>query len=67
MHDPPALGWMADPETNDELETSRKLIQRAKEERESLLRTIEQSQKTIDRSREIIAQLENLLAAMDRK
>ena len=52
---------MADFETEEHIKISRDLVRRAREERESLLRTIEQSHKTIDRSQAIIAQLDQLL------
>ena len=52
---------MADPETKQQVELSLTLIERAIAERASLLQLIEQSQQTIDRSRECIAQLDRLL------
>ena len=43
------------------------LIERAKQERQRLLQQIEQSQRTIDRSREIIARIDEVLAGAERK
>ena len=43
------------------------LIERAKQERQRLLQQIEKSQRTIDRSREIIARIDEVLAGAERK
>jgi hypothetical protein len=43
------------------------LIEQAKQERQRLLQQIEQSQRTIARSREIIARLDEVLAGAERK
>jgi hypothetical protein len=40
---------------------SKTLIERAKKERETLMRQIEESQTTIERSREILARLDEVL------
>jgi hypothetical protein len=46
---------MADPDTEEQTALSWTLIEWAREKRDGLLRLIEESQKTIDRSRERIA------------
>jgi hypothetical protein len=51
----------------DDLTVSRDLIARAKIEREHLLRQIEDSQKIIDRSRELIAQIDEMLAWTEKR
>ena len=43
------------------------LIEQAKQERQRLLQQIEQSQRTIARSREIIARLDEVLEGAERK
>jgi hypothetical protein len=53
---------MADSENIWEIRFSKQLVERAQKERRELLRQIEESQKTITRSREIIAQLNAILA-----
>ena len=44
---------------------SSELIERAKQEREMLLRLVAESYKTIDRSREIIAKIDEVLAQVE--
>jgi hypothetical protein len=51
-----------DPELEAELLRSEGLIQRAGREREQLLRQIEESEKTIARSRERISRTDEMLA-----
>jgi hypothetical protein len=46
------------------LNSSAALIEQAKQERQLLLQQIEQSQRTIDRSREIIARIDEVLAGV---
>ena len=53
---------MADRESELNIRFSRDLIERAKKERATLLRQIEESQKTIERSREMIARIDEALA-----
>jgi len=43
------------------------LIEEAKKERQRLLAQIEQSQRTIEHSRQIIARIDEVLAATDKK
>jgi hypothetical protein len=47
--------------------TATGLIEEAKKERQRLVEQIEQSQRTIKRSREIIARLDEVLAATEKK
>jgi hypothetical protein len=58
---------MADPETDDHVKLSLNLIQQAKGEHESLLRQLHQSRRTIDRSRKIIAILEQIIVEAEKK
>jgi hypothetical protein len=47
--------------------SSEALIEHAKQERERLVDQIVRSQKTIEHSREIIARIDQMLAAVDKK
>ncbi len=47
--------------------SSAALIEEAKKERQQLLAQIEQSQRTIEHSRQIIARIDEALAATDKK
>jgi hypothetical protein len=47
--------------------SSSALIEEAKKERQRLLAQIEHSQRTIEHSRQIIARIEEVLAAADKK
>ena len=47
--------------------SSAMLIEEAKKERQRLLAQIEQSQRTIEHSRQIIARIDEVLAASDKK
>ena len=47
--------------------SSAALIEEAKKERQHLLAQIEQSQRTIEHSRQIIARIDAVLAATDKK
>jgi hypothetical protein len=49
------------------LNSSAALIAEAKKERERLLAQIKQSQRTIEHSRQIIARIDEVLAANDKK
>ena len=49
------------------LNSSTLLIERAKQERERLLGQIEQNQRTIERLREIIARIDEVLSAVHKK
>ena len=52
---------------SDTLKPSEALIQQAKQERQRLLEQIEQGQKTIERSRKIIARIDEALAQLEHK
>jgi hypothetical protein len=53
---------------NDDIRNSPSgLIQEAKKERQRLVEQIAQSQRTIERSREIIARIDAVLAASEKK
>ena len=58
---------MSDTNNVEHFNFSVELIERAKQERQRLLQQIEQSQRTIDRSREIIARIDEVLAGAERK
>jgi hypothetical protein len=47
--------------------SSTALIEQAKQERERLLGQIEQNQRTIERSREMMARIDEVLAGVDKK
>jgi hypothetical protein len=47
--------------------SSAALIEQAKQERRRLVDQIEQSQRTIERSREIIARIDQVLSAVEKK
>jgi hypothetical protein len=47
--------------------SSREVIEQAKQERERLVDQIVRSQKTIEHSREIIARIDQMLAAADKE
>jgi hypothetical protein len=49
------------------LNSSATLIEEAKKERQHLLAQIEQSQRTIEHSRQIIARIDEVLSATDKK
>jgi hypothetical protein len=51
----------------NKLNSPEALIEQAKEERERLVDQIVRSQKTIEHSREIIARIDQILAAADKK
>jgi hypothetical protein len=51
----------------DKVNSPDALIEQAKQERERLLDQIVRSQKTIQHSREIIARIDQMLAAADKK
>ena len=58
---------MAAPETKDQIKLSRSLVEKAKAEREGLLRQLEQSHDTIARSRKIISLLEQIIEVAEKK
>jgi hypothetical protein len=51
----------------NKLSSSEALIEQAKQERERLVDQIARSQKTIEHSHEIIARIDQMLAAADKK
>ena len=52
---------------DDPHSSSTALVEEAKKERQRLVEQIEQSQRTIERSRQIIARIDQVLAANERK
>jgi hypothetical protein len=60
-------GWAMSDEKVVPLNSSAALIEEAKKERQRLLAQIEQSQRTIEHSRQIIARIDEVLAATDKK
>jgi hypothetical protein len=57
---------MSDRDTIVPFNSSAALIEEIKKERQRLLEQIEQSHKTIERSREIIARIDRVLAAAEK-
>jgi hypothetical protein len=53
-----------DPESEAELLRSRELIEAARREREQLLEQIQESEKTIAKSRELIGRIDEMLARL---
>jgi hypothetical protein len=62
----PGLGAMSD-EKVEPVNSSVPLIEEAKKERQRLLAQIEQSQRTIEHSRQIIARIDDVLASAEKK
>ena len=59
--------WLATVSDASKFNSSEALIADAKKERARLMEQIEQSQRTIEHSREIIARIDRVLAAADKK
>jgi len=62
----PAWNWLPMRQT-DKTTLPDPLIERAKQEREKLVEQIAQSQATIEQSRELIARIDRMLAAAEKK
>ena len=60
-------GWPMNEEKEVSFNSSAALIEEAKKERQRLLAQIEQSQRTIEHSRQIIARIDEVLANADKK
>ena len=60
-------GWAMSDEKAVPFNSSAALIEEAKKERQRLIEQIEQSQRTIEHSRQVIARIDEVLAATQKK